>query len=212
MLSFNMHMCSVASVVSDSLWSCGLWPARLFCPWDSPGKNAGVGCHALLQGIFLTRGLNLESLVFPALQADSLPTKLCGKAIYCYILRTWNRTWVISILKLIYFRWSTIPTSDTLKTALRMRRPWLSSWALPCSLPLSGCWPWGRPAAGVEVTLWRGPIRPENSLTSDLGDDLVLVEPSDETLESWLTVWLESHEKAWARGTHLSCTWIPEPQ
>ena len=28
----------------------GLWPARLLCPWDSPGKNAGVNCHALLQG------------------------------------------------------------------------------------------------------------------------------------------------------------------
>ena len=28
------------------------------CPWDSPGKNTGVGCHALLQGIFLTWGLN----------------------------------------------------------------------------------------------------------------------------------------------------------
>ena len=25
------------------------------CPWDSPGKNTGVGCQALLQGIFLTR-------------------------------------------------------------------------------------------------------------------------------------------------------------
>ena len=157
-------------------------------------------------------GIEPESLVFPALQADSWPTKLCGKAIYCYILRTWNTTWVIGILKLIYFRWSTIPTSETLKTALRMRRSWLSSWALPCSLPLSGCWPWGRPAAGMEVSLWRGPIRPENSLTSDLGDDLVLVEPSDETLESWLTVGLASHEKSWARGTHLSYTWIPEPQ
>ena len=30
----------------------GLEPARLFCPWDSPGKNTGAGCHALLQGIF----------------------------------------------------------------------------------------------------------------------------------------------------------------
>ena len=28
----------------------------LLCPWDSPGKNTGVGCHALLQGIFLTQG------------------------------------------------------------------------------------------------------------------------------------------------------------
>ena len=25
------------------------------CPWDSPGKNSGVGCHALLQGIFSTQ-------------------------------------------------------------------------------------------------------------------------------------------------------------
>ena len=33
-------MCAkVASVVSDSLWFYGLQPARLFCPWDSPGKN-----------------------------------------------------------------------------------------------------------------------------------------------------------------------------
>ena len=28
-------------------------------PWDSPGKNPGVGCHFLLQGIFPTQGLNL---------------------------------------------------------------------------------------------------------------------------------------------------------
>ena len=33
-------------------------PTRLFCPWDSPGKNAGAGCHFLLQGIFPTQGLN----------------------------------------------------------------------------------------------------------------------------------------------------------
>ena len=28
------------------------------CPWDSPGKNTGVGCHSLLQGIFLIQGLH----------------------------------------------------------------------------------------------------------------------------------------------------------
>ena len=33
-------------------------PARLLCPWDSPGKNTGVGCRALLQGIFPTQGSN----------------------------------------------------------------------------------------------------------------------------------------------------------
>ena len=30
----------------------------LLCPWDSPGKNAGIGCHSLLQGIFPTQGSN----------------------------------------------------------------------------------------------------------------------------------------------------------
>ena len=46
------------SVMSDSLRPHGLWPTRLLCPWGSPGKNTGVGCHFLLQGIFLTQGLN----------------------------------------------------------------------------------------------------------------------------------------------------------
>ena len=36
----------------------GLEPARFLCPWDSPGKNTGLGCHSLLQGIFLTQGSN----------------------------------------------------------------------------------------------------------------------------------------------------------
>ena len=53
------HMRSVSrSVVSDSLRSRGLEPARLLCPWDSPGNSSGVGCHALLQGIFPTQELN----------------------------------------------------------------------------------------------------------------------------------------------------------
>ena len=32
---------------------------RLLHPWDFPGKNSGVGCYSLLQGIFLTQGSNL---------------------------------------------------------------------------------------------------------------------------------------------------------
>ena len=40
------------------LWLYGLQPARLLCPWDSPGKNTGVGCHFLLQGILPTQGSN----------------------------------------------------------------------------------------------------------------------------------------------------------
>ena len=33
-------------------------PARLLCPWNSPGQSTGVGSHSLLQGIFPTQGLN----------------------------------------------------------------------------------------------------------------------------------------------------------
>ena len=46
------------SAVFDSLRSHGLQPTRLPCPWNSPGKSTGVGCHCLLQGIFLTQGSN----------------------------------------------------------------------------------------------------------------------------------------------------------
>ena len=45
------------SVMSSS-W-CGLEPARLLCPSSFPGKNTGVGCHFLLQGIFPTQGSTL---------------------------------------------------------------------------------------------------------------------------------------------------------
>ena len=63
-------LCSVASVTPNSLQPYGLQPARLLRPYDSLGKNTGVGCHALLQGIFLTQGWNSAS---PALLVDSLP-------------------------------------------------------------------------------------------------------------------------------------------
>ena len=49
-LKTDMWACSVTLVVSDSVWPYGPSPARLLCPWDSPGKNTGGGCHALLPG------------------------------------------------------------------------------------------------------------------------------------------------------------------
>ena len=42
----------------------GLWPTRLFCLWNFPGKNPGVGCHFHLQGIL---PIGSASLVSPAL-------------------------------------------------------------------------------------------------------------------------------------------------
>ena len=57
-------------VESESLQPHGLYPARLLCPWNSPGKNTGMGCHSLLQGIFPTQGSNMYLLRW---QADALP-------------------------------------------------------------------------------------------------------------------------------------------
>ena len=40
--------CEVALVVADSVRPHRLPPTRFLCPWDSPDKNTGVGCHFLL--------------------------------------------------------------------------------------------------------------------------------------------------------------------
>ena len=56
------HLLFSLSVVSDSLWPHGLQHVRLLWPWDSPGKNTGVGCHFLLQGIFQAQRSNLRVL------------------------------------------------------------------------------------------------------------------------------------------------------
>ena len=51
-----------SSVVSSSLRPHGLQPARLLHPRNFPGKNTGVGCHFLLQGIFPSQGSKLGLL------------------------------------------------------------------------------------------------------------------------------------------------------
>ena len=64
----KVSMCCVLSHVQ--LFVTPWTPARFLCPWDSSGKNTGVGCHFLLQGIFPI----LESLLcLLHWQADSLP-------------------------------------------------------------------------------------------------------------------------------------------
>ena len=71
-------LCWIAMCCPKLLQSC---PS--FCnPMDwahQPGKNTGVGCHALLQGIFLTQGPNPCLLGLLHCQADSLPRAPPGK-------------------------------------------------------------------------------------------------------------------------------------
>ena len=73
-------LCAVLSrsVVSDSATSVDCSPPGSPVHGDFPGKNTGVGCHALLQGIFPTQGSN--DCLFRLLhwQADSLPLAIPG--------------------------------------------------------------------------------------------------------------------------------------
>ena len=61
--------CCVASVVSDSVRPHRWQPTRLLCPWDSPCKNTGVGCHFLLQ-LFWSTSLQLGTIRCSRLTLD----------------------------------------------------------------------------------------------------------------------------------------------
>ena len=54
-------------------------PTRFLRPWDFPGKNTGVGCHLLLQGIFPTKGSKPCLLHLLHWQVGSLPVEQPGK-------------------------------------------------------------------------------------------------------------------------------------
>ena len=93
-----------------SLFSCvqlfeTLWTVACFCPWDSAGKNTGVGCHFLLQGIFPTQRSNPHLLCLPRWQAGSLPLASRGKPMTMMIstltLHHWDcRDCILSFHKL----------------------------------------------------------------------------------------------------------------
>ena len=74
-------------VLALSRFSCvrlfeTLWTVTL-CARDSPGKNTGVGCHALLQGIFPTPGSNPRLLTSPALAGGFFTTSATWEAHVC---------------------------------------------------------------------------------------------------------------------------------
>ena len=76
---FHKHTIICACVRAQSLSRVHrLYPTRLLCPWDFPGKNTGVACHFPLQGIFPTQGLNPCLLCLLYWQVDSLPLRHLG--------------------------------------------------------------------------------------------------------------------------------------
>ena len=71
-----IYVCVSCSIVSDSLRPHRLQPARLLCEWNSLGKNTGVCCHFLLQGIVPTQESNPG---LPLCRQIFLPSKPPGK-------------------------------------------------------------------------------------------------------------------------------------
>ena len=99
------------SVVSDSLWPLGSQPASLLCPWDYRGKNTGVGCHFLFQGIFPTQGSKQHLLHLLHSQPASLPLSHLGspltlRAAMWSLVIAYGQVWKITQRSLA---WSWMP-------------------------------------------------------------------------------------------------------
>ena len=83
--SFLSRVSFISEVAQLCLTPCDpMGPARLLRPWNFPGKNTGVGCHFLLQGIFPTQGLNPSFWHLLLWQVDSLPEGHLGSPIWCH--------------------------------------------------------------------------------------------------------------------------------
>ena len=133
--------------MSDSVWPQDQQPTRLLCPWDSPGKNTGVGCHCLLQYIlhllyaFICRwtfrlfpclsiinsvAMNIEVhvsfqiIVLPECMSQSGPAGSYGNSIFVF--------WETSIL------FSTVATPVYIPTKRVWRFPFLHIPANTCHL------------------------------------------------------------------------------
>ena len=105
----DMNICCHCYLVLKScpipLWHHGLLSARFLCPWDFPGKNTGVGCHFLLQGIFLTQGSN-----------PGLPH--CRRVLYLLSHKRSPKGWTVTILHLLSVQVTSVcPQTVTFRNA-----------------------------------------------------------------------------------------------
>ena len=72
---------------------------QLLCAWDSLGKNTGVGCHALLQGIFLTQGSNLHLMSLALANGFFITTTATREA---HISSRYVHMWKLKIFTKMY--------------------------------------------------------------------------------------------------------------
>ena len=88
-------VCVSCSVVSNSLQPHGLQPTRLFCPWNSPGKNTGVGCHALLHLFFLSQYFEDSNSLLLAFRRRQWPSFTFFLSFFSlsFTFMHWRRKW-----------------------------------------------------------------------------------------------------------------------
>ena len=92
---------------SNSLQPHGFQLTKILCPWDSPGKNTGVGCHFLLQGIFPQPRGQPESLsVASSFFTIEPPGKLRPKALWLKSLQGEQVGWASPVWSLCSSPWS----------------------------------------------------------------------------------------------------------
>ena len=117
-------MCVLSgSVMSNSLWPHGLQSTRLLCPWDFSGKNTRMGCHSLLQGIFMIQGSNLWMSMSKHWEVVK------DKEDWCVAVRGVTKSWTW------LSNWKTIVWEKSQKRELWTRKKSLTrTW--PCHLEL----------------------------------------------------------------------------
>ena len=134
--------CWVASVVSDSVQSHRRQPTRLRRPWDSPGKNAGVGCLFLLQCMKVKSESEVDQSCLTL--RDPMDCSLPGSSVHG-IFQTRVVEWVAIAFSTVFIgtfkkklRWSLLPLHKCRMILSKMWYPHMKKWwclfNCPCKL------------------------------------------------------------------------------
>ena len=132
------RVCSVAQAYL-TLRPHGLWPTRLHCPWDFPGKNTGVGCHSLSRGSSWPRDQNCVSCIswigrwILYLWTTNFIQKISGlpQSMHLCAPTLSLRNWTISLVlikKYIYWDLSALPRVEPTAPACGLAAWSLNHW------------------------------------------------------------------------------------
>ena len=110
----TQHVCVLSCSIFVTLWTIA--HQALLC-MGFPGKNTGVGCHSLLQGIFLTQGSN-PHLLHP------LHLLHCRQILYCWATREALSDTISSVQLLSHVQLFATPRTATLQASLSITNSW----------------------------------------------------------------------------------------